>query len=52
MLSIGRSPTTICAWPDSTGATRAGMDDAAVLIVGVGVDDHVGTAPEGTRPTR
>ena len=34
--------STISAWPARMGAISAGMSSGAVLVVGVGVDDHVG----------
>ena len=37
-----RSPTTMSALPATIGATSVGDVAAVVLVVGVGVDDHVG----------
>ena len=41
-----RSPITMSTWPARMGATRRGMSRAGVLVVGVGVDDHVGAELE------
>ena len=44
--SIGRSPTTMSAPPDSTGSDEVGDRRTLVLVVGIGVHDHVGAGSE------
>ena len=42
MLVTSRSPTTMSARPSRIGRTSLTMSGAVVLVVGVGVHDHIG----------